>query len=127
METLPVERGTYIRMVKTSRSANPKAESGDPATFVAGDSNQGVSLPVQYFLEGFVFAAPEIGKQFRVLRTKRNNIAALGVTDTSPVVGVAHNSEKLILETQNSFYEITHVAPPENYRWSDLEPVFGDG
>lgn len=60
----------------------------------------GLSLPVEYEIEGELSAAIEVGKSVLVFRDKRNGVKAEGIFQTSTVLEVSPEG----FRTRNSVY-----------------------
>lgn len=70
--------------------------------YVAGEDNGNVSLPVEYYLEGFMNEAPTVGRPLVVLRTSRNGVEIGGLFTTSTVTEITKDGFK----TLNSVYKL---------------------
>lgn len=73
--------------------------------YAAGQDNGNVSLPVEYWLEGFFEQEPEVGKSVIVNRTSRNGEQIGGIFMSSTVTEVTKNGFK----TMNSVYTIEYI------------------
>lgn len=105
MKALP-----YVRISKLSPSDDPKVQT---PSFEDYNSLKGVadlSLPIDYWIEGYLTQAPEIGKPVIVEREIRNGIKVSGIFVTS---SVAKFSDKEF-QTQNSVYKIEYL------KWKNL-------
>lgn len=73
----------------------------------------GVSLPVDYTLEGWLLEDPRVGSCVRVLRRTRNGVPAAGIYTSSEVTAV--NPDGYV--TLNSIYQMretaTELPPPQ--------------
>ena|SRR3990167_5930383 len=68
--------------------------------------NEGKSLPVSWVVEGVLQRDIEIGKSCLMLREKRNDVVALGIFETSEVVGIAGD----LFTTRNSVYRVSSIT-----------------
>ncbi len=91
-------------MTKCDLAEQPDVESGTWDTHVAGRINA-KSLPVGYWLEGYLLAPVSVGDPIVVFRTSRNGTDACGLFTSSVVKHVA--AERV--ETANSVYRIELV------------------
>lgn len=67
----------------------------------------GFSPPVDYYVEGKVLVAPEVGKQFSMARDNHNGVVTAGLFQTSRITSVFDDEEgNLIFSTQNSIYKL---------------------
>lgn len=67
-----------------------------------------------YTVWGYASHIPQVGKLFRVMRYRRNDVDMLGLMTTSPVVAVSdvhyvipHVLDCITFETANSIYRLT--------------------
>lgn len=106
--TSPLLSAHYVRITKV----HDKGSFGP-----AGHPN----IATGYTLEGFMLREPQTGEPFRVLRTKRNDVVALGVFMTSDVVSVVSPSTaavesgvaQWVVNTQNSRYHVDLIPAPD--------------
>jgi len=68
-----------------------------------GDHNDYKSLPLDYEVEGTLFAPITIGECVRLARDVRNGVKAEGIFVTSPVTEITATS----FSTKNSIYDFT--------------------
>ena len=94
-----------VLLKKLSASLNPDAPTPKSEDFLPGDDNPGVSLPVDYTVEGTLLAPIELWAPIQIAREKRNGIAVQGATITSRVVFI----EGCLIHTRNSIYQITYL------------------
>jgi hypothetical protein len=59
-----------VRLIKISESETPKFKSGDWKSFKLGIDNPGVSLPIDYEIEGELMGKIEVGGNIIVSRTQ---------------------------------------------------------
>ncbi len=98
----PVPR-RWVRLTKIAQSVDPIVAACPPDAFLPGEENL-LSLPVDYWIEGFLLAPPQIGKRLAVERHVRNGVEALGLLQTTPLVRIESDR----LETWNSVYQIEY-------------------
>jgi len=94
-----------VRISKISQVENALVDTPLMETYKAGQINEGVSLPVEYYVEGFFEQEPEVGKPVVVSRTCRNGIEVSGIFTTSTVTEV----NKKEFKTLNSVYKIEYI------------------
>ncbi len=94
-----------VRLTKLKEAQEAEFKSGTYPYFKDGDSNSGVSLPVDYCLEGDMPESPVVGKGLVVNRQTRNGIPSLGLFWSSPVVEVLENG----FRTGNSIYTLEYL------------------
>lgn len=73
--------------------------------YVAGEDNGDVSLPVEYYLEGFIREPLTVGKPCLVDRTSRNGIEIAGMFITSEITEITKDGFK----TLNSVYKLEYI------------------
>jgi hypothetical protein len=95
----------FVRITKLRAAPNPTAQPGDWDTFVQGVRSITHSLPVDYEMQGFLVEPPEVGGIVRLLRIQRNDVAALGVFQSTPITAVGEG----IFTTKNSVYQIQRI------------------
>lgn len=96
---------TKVRISKISQVENAIFNAANIASYKAGQINEGVSLPVEYYVEGFFEQEPVVGKPVVVNRINRNGIEMSGVFVTSRVTEV----NKREFKTLNSVYKIEYI------------------
>jgi hypothetical protein len=70
-----------------------------------GNYNEGISLPIDYWVEGYLLAEPTVGKTVVVDRVSRNGEKVSGMMVTSTVTEVFEGGFK----TLNSVYKIDYI------------------
>ncbi len=91
-----------IELVKVDASPGAEAQPGSWNTYAIGNTNPGVSLPIDYTLIGILLDPLEVGRPVRVLRLSRNGIETLGLYQSSPVVEITSSG----FRTRNSVYHL---------------------
>jgi hypothetical protein len=89
-----------IAAVSTPLAPTPHAED-----FIPGADNPGVSLPIEYTVEGVLITPIVIGQRVMIDRTKRNGIEVPGWFESTPVKEIKGN----IFTTANSVYQIEYL------------------
>jgi hypothetical protein len=95
----------FIRLQKLAATDVALYEPGLPGEYVPGTINPDVSLPLDYWLIGWLVLPPKVGEAVMVLRIVRNGIVFPGHFATTPVTEI-RGQEFL---TVNSIY-----------RWEEL-------
>lgn len=101
---------SYVKISKISASKDPEYLSPTLDVYEAGKDNGDVSLPVEYWLEGYLMEEPTVGKSVVVQREIRCGIKAGGIFRSSPVVQITEDG----FETLNSIYKL------EFLKWKNL-------
>ena len=99
-----------IKLTKFASVEAPKFPSPKKEDFRDGKENDGVSLPIDYWIIGELQREIVEGKSIKVLRENRNGVECLGQFSTSPVKKI--DGDKI--ETSNSLYTIEYI---------DKEPI----
>jgi len=97
-----------MKKVKISKISHLKSALYDAPSlkeYEAGKDNGNVSLPVEYWLEGYLREEPTVGKSLVVDRTSRNGIEVGGIFKTSTVTEVTEDG----FETLNSVYKLEYI------------------
>lgn len=97
-----MKRRPYVRISKISASEDPKCLTPSLDEYDLLKDEAHISLPIEYWIEGYLFDLPIVGKPVVVEREVRNGVKALGVFVTSAVVKVTETG----FETQNSIYKL---------------------
>lgn len=74
-----------VKITKIATVESPQVPTPEFNNFVPGIDNDGVSLPIDYTVEGYLQNDVEIGKSVIMLRTKRNGVECPGLFTTSEV------------------------------------------
>lgn len=99
-----MKKNSYIKISKLKPSAKPHYPTPNKKDFTPGADNGNVSLPVDYWAEGYLLSDIVIGKPILIDRRIRNGITADGFMNTSSIVKI--NSKAGTVETLNSVYKI---------------------
>ena len=103
----------FVRVRKVAQVSVPVNPAADPRTYPYGGISSSGSLPVEYWLIGWMLQPPVVGEPVRVLRVGRNGISMPGHFITSDVMEVPTAGE---FHTMNSVYcwdEIAGLFPTE--------------
>jgi hypothetical protein len=100
----------YIKLTKISAVENPeyKTPSFDEYNRKK-DTNERMSIPVEYTVEGYLKEDVEVGEHVVIERIKRNGLKCFGIMTTSPVTEITDDGFK----TLNSIYKLELIAPDE--------------
>lgn len=96
-----------IKITKIKEAANPDFKSADWKSFVPGIENEGVSLPVDYWVKGELLQPLQEGSIIYLSRTERNGVASLGFFTSTKILSLKEENGVTVVETQNSVYIVT--------------------
>lgn len=101
----------YVRISKISPSEDPKFQTPSFDDYNSLKGEVDLTLPVDYWIEGYLTQEPCIGKPVLVEREVRNGVKIGGLFITSEVTEVSVNFDKFestetIFKTQNSIYKM---------------------
>lgn len=99
----------FVRLTKLSAADSPAYESGDWSSYAIGSANSGRSLPVAYYLEGWLVSDVTVGRPVEILRRARNGVKRLGVFISSDVTAILPDNR---FSTLNSIYSMTVIPSP---------------
>ena len=74
-----------VKIIKIAAVEEARVPTPEFNNFVQGVDNNGVSLPIDYTVEGYLQNDIEVGKPVLMLRTKRNDVECQGLFTTSEV------------------------------------------
>lgn len=97
-----MKSGDYVIITKLKAVDNPAVPTPDKKDYIPGGINLGVSLPVDYTIEGYLLSDIKVGERVIVDRRKRNGMEIGGLFSSSYVVSL--NKDRFT--TQNSVYLI---------------------
>ena len=92
-----------ITKIKASEEAAYRSPSWDE--YDLGKLNRDFSLPIDYWVEGYLLHEPEVGKPLLVERISRNGEKVYGFLRTSTIKEINDN----YLKTLNSVYRIDYI------------------
>jgi hypothetical protein len=91
-----------VKITKLGSVDNPIYPTPNFNEYTPGEDNGNVSLPVEYWLEGYFMNEPVVGSSVLVNRTSRNGVTCGGSFFTSKVTKITDTG----FETQNSVYQV---------------------
>ena len=97
-----------VKITKIAISDNPEVDTPCMKDYKAGQDNGNVSLPVEYWIEGYLMNEPKIGTSVLVNRTSRNGVDCAGIFTTSQVTKILEDG----FETLNSIYKVEVLWKP---------------
>ena len=97
----------FVRVRKIAQVRVPVNPAADPRTYPYGRHCSTDSLPVEYWLLGWMLLPPVVGEPVRVLRVARNGISMPGHFITTDVMEVPAAGE---FHTMNSVYYWDEIA-----------------
>ena len=95
----------YVRISKLAAVADPEYPTPSLENYEAGKDNGNVSIPVDYWLEGYLISGPEVGKPVVVDREVRCGVKMAGIFTSSIVTEIIDTGFK----TLNSVYNLEHI------------------
>jgi hypothetical protein len=99
-----MKKRKYVRISKLSASEDPEVQTPSLEDYETLKGHAAISLPVDYWLEGYLFEDIEVGKSVLVQREIRNGLKVSGMFKTSEVVKISENT----FETLFSKLKITN-------------------
>lgn len=99
----------YIRLTKYAAVENPVHPSANMDTYEMGVINSSVSLPIEYWLEGYLPNLIEVGKKVLVYRRVRNGVKTDGEFISTPVKEITPEG----FNTQSSKYKLEVLTDVE--------------
>ena len=95
----------YVRISKLSAVDNPECVTPSMEEYEVGKHNGEVSIPVDYWLEGYLVAEPTVGKSVVVQREVRCGVKMGGIFSSSLVTEITETGFK----TLNSIYNLEYI------------------
>ena len=97
-----------VRIIKQAAVEDPDVRTPNSDEYIPGGgiANSGISLPVDYTMEGRLDMEIEVGKRVEMIRTKRNDVEMTGVFSSSPVTKIIPKDGGLEFHTLNSIYHL---------------------
>lgn len=92
----------YVRLTKIKASKNPEYATPHWNTYKHGALNKGTSIPIDYWVEGYLVSPIKVGEYAAIDRRVRNGEEVSGFMTTSQIIEI--NGD--IFETINSIYKI---------------------
>jgi hypothetical protein len=94
-----------VRITKIAKADNALYDAPPIHDYVMGEDNGAVSLPIEYWLEGFINEKPTVGEGLVVSRTSRNGVEVSGIFTTSEITEITDKGFK----TLNSVYKLEYI------------------
>jgi hypothetical protein len=91
----------YVRITKLAKVDKPRTESAKSEDYLYGQENP-LSLPTEYWLEGYLTDHIKLDQTVTVDRRIRNNVKVQGFFESTPVKFIGDNE----FHTLNSIYKI---------------------
>ena len=95
----------YVRLTKIKASENPEYRTPEWNDYKQGIVNEFVSIPADYWVEGYLIKPIEVGEHALIDRRIRNGEEVSGFMTTSKILEI--NGD--IFETLNSIYKIEYL------------------
>lgn len=95
----------YIRLTKLQPVADPEVPTPTFEEYEVGQINDNVSIPVDYWIEGWLITEPVLGGYLLVDRKIRNGVVIGGIFQTSMITQITEDGFK----TLNSIYKLEYV------------------
>jgi hypothetical protein len=97
-----MKKGPYVRIEKISASEDPKCPTPSALEYDTLKEVALLSLPAEYWIEGYLIKEPEVNSPVIVQREVRNGVKVQGIFQTSLVTEITENGFK----TLNSIYTL---------------------
>jgi len=94
-----------VKITKIKASEHPEYATPNWKDYAVGKLNGGVSIPVDYYLEGYLIREVQVGKPVLVERISRNGEKIGGFFSTSLVTEICDNG----FVTLNSVYKMDYI------------------
>lgn len=95
----------YVKICKLAPSSSPEYPTPSFDTYEVGKVNGEMSIPTDYWLEGYLIVEPTVGRSVIVDREVRCGIKTPGIFTSSEVTEVTDNGFK----TLNSIYSLEYL------------------
>ena len=96
------------KITKISETENPLVKSATKEEYKYGTYNNNVSIPIDYWVVGYLFDEIKVGKPVRLFRKIRNGEKVEGIFTTSKIQTWDGN----IFTTMNSKYKVEDYNEP---------------
>lgn len=110
----------YIRIQKVATAPMPDKPPGDPCIYAMGQLNPGISLPIDYWMEGWLQIPITLGGRVLLHRRVRNGVEQTGIFISSPIIAI-HNEREF--STANSKYHWHPVPAGDQCAEPDALPL----
>jgi hypothetical protein len=105
-EEIDMKKGNYVRLIKLR--STPSGVVACPMPLYAPGAWDGVmSLPIHYWMEGYLLCDLVKRNQILINRYVRNGVIARGFVQTTRICSVKEDE----VETYNSIYRVMKVPP----------------
>jgi hypothetical protein len=94
-----------VKITKLGPSENPVFPTPNYNEYIQGSDNGNVSLPAEYWIEGYIMNEITVGSSVLVNRTSRNGVECGGRFLTSKVKKITETG----FETENSIYRVDYL------------------
>lgn len=94
-----------VKITKLRQADNALYDTPPIHDYLMGEDNGNVSLPINYWLEGYLTEELIVGKSLTVSRTNRNGVEIGGLFVTSTVTEITSDGFK----TLNSVYKLEYI------------------
>lgn len=95
----------YVRITKLAVCADPEFPTPSLEDYELGKINANMSIPLDYWLEGYLISEPEVGKSVVVDREVRCGVKTPGIFTSSIVTAITDTGFK----TLNSVYNLEYI------------------
>lgn len=106
----PVCTCLLVKVKKLRPCLNPAYPSADWHDYPFGSAIEGVSLPVDYELIGYLLGLPKVGGRLIILRVSRNGVNVPGLFCSSRIRVISD----MRIETTNSVYHVEFMSQPSS-------------
>lgn len=96
----------YIKLIKIDTSVNPEIPTPEMRKFAPGEHNPGASVPISYWVTGWLLNDVEVGRPLIIERNNRNGVVMPGIMNTSAIQEIELFPGGLLLSTINSIYRL---------------------
>lgn len=96
---------TFVKLTKIKASENAEYRTPDWNDYKQGMLNEATSIPIDYWVMGYLIKPIKVGESILLERTIRNGEKISGFMSTSKVIEI--NGD--IFETLNSIYKIEYL------------------
>lgn len=98
-----------LRITKIAEAVIPDFKSAEWKSFILGEENESVSLPIDYVLKGNLIHPIRVGDVMWVARTERNGVKCPGIFVSSRILSILEKDEAKIVRTRNSVYLLQEI------------------
>jgi len=102
-----MKQGIKVRLTKFAAVDKPEFPTSKAKDYVYGDFNVGVSIPIDYWVEGTLLADITNGNVVQIDRINRNGVEIRGLFHSSLVQ--SFDEKTGTIKTLNSVYKIEEI------------------